>query len=167
MIYDSPSNRYILHNGSSIVTIEDLIDRILKGDQYEHCLLANEDEDSRKYELVTGRRIIFNELDLEISYTIEEGDLDVILDRIGESDRMNGTDEELERIEQELSFFQEQNKIHLINKLIELIDTFKRDNIVWGVGRGSSCASFLMYVLEVNDVNPIEFDIPFSEMSKQ
>jgi DNA polymerase III alpha subunit len=167
MIFDSPTNRYILHSGSSIVPLEDLLDRILKGGQYEHCLLADECADSRKYEIVTGRRIVAAESDLEATHVVQEGDINVILDRVSNSARMNGTDEELERIEQELTFFEEQGKLYLINKLIELIDTFKRDNIVWGVGRGSSCASYLMYVLEVNDVNPLEFDIPFSEMSKQ
>ena len=55
----------------------------------------------------------------------------------------------------------------LIENNQALIDKFRNDGIVWGVGRGSSCASYVLFLLFVNDVDPVRFGINFSEMSKE
>ena len=168
MLYDSGSDRIILPSGRSIVDMEDLLDRILLGGDYDHLLLDSESSDSRKYELVTGRRIVYDEVDQTFNKP-DHSDVDTsnILERIESSYRFKGSDDEISRIEEELDFFIRANKIVMINKLIDLIDNFKQSGIIWGVGRGSSCSSLIMYLLEVNDINPLEFDIPFSELSKE
>ena len=53
------------------------------------------------------------------------------------------TDEELQRAGQELILFQDRDMFILLKYLKYLVDTMRKNNIVWGVGRGSSVASFI------------------------
>lgn len=84
------------------------------------------------------------------------------------SPRLKGTEQELKRVATELDYIQESPETEsLFDNVIDLIDRFKQDNVVWGVGRGSSCACYVLYLLGVHDVDSIEYDIPFSEFSKE
>lgn len=75
-------------------------------------------------------------------------------------------DTELQRAGQELLMFQERNMFNLLRYLKYLVDTMKQNNIVWGVGRGSSVASFVLFLLEVHRINSLYFDLPIEEFLK-
>ena len=45
-------------------------------------------------------------------------------------------------------------------------DKFRQNNVVWGVGRGSSCACLIFYLLDINRVDPVKYDIPMEEFFK-
>ena len=72
-----------------------------------------------------------------------------------------------QRILEELDYFDRSNTVCLMLKINELIERFREDNVLWGVGRGSSCASLVLYCLYVHDVDSLEYDIPFKEFSKE
>lgn len=76
-------------------------------------------------------------------------------------------DDVIDRVTMEMEFFERDEYIVFLLQIKELIDRFKDDGVLWGVGRGSSCASFVLYCLEVHDIDPVLFDIPFHEFSKQ
>ena len=38
------------------------------------------------------------------------------------------------------------------------VDFMRSNNIVWGVGRGSSVASYVLYLIGVHRVNSIQYD---------
>lgn len=96
-----------------------------------------------------------------------EGCIRWVLERVYESGRYRSSLETDARIEEEMEFFVRSGNITFIKKVVEMIDKFREDGVVWGVGRGSSCSSYLMFVLGVNDVNPLLHDIPFYELSKE
>ena len=54
---------------------------------------------------------------------------------------------ELQRAGEELIKFQEREMFILLKYLKYLVDTMRKHNIVWGVGRGSSVASFVLFLL--------------------
>jgi DNA polymerase III alpha subunit len=66
---------------------------------------------------------------------------------------------ELQRAAQELLMYQERGLFDLLRYLVYLVDVMKSHNIVWGVGRGSSVASFVLYLLQVHRVNSITYDL--------
>ncbi|SVE58192.1 uncharacterized protein METZ01_LOCUS511046, partial [marine metagenome] len=72
-------------------------------------------------------------------------------------------DTELQRAGQELMAFQERNLLPLLNFMYYLVETMKKHNIVWGVGRGSSVSSFVLYKIGINRINPIYYSLDFSE----
>lgn len=73
---------------------------------------------------------------------------------------------ELQRAGEELLLFYERDMLDLLRYLKYLVDTLRANKIVWGVGRGSSVASFVLYKIGVHRVNPLYFDIPIQEFLK-
>lgn len=69
------------------------------------------------------------------------------------------TDVELQRVAHELLLYQEKQLFDLLKYLKYLVDTMKQNNIIWGVGRGSSVASYVLYLLEVHRIDSIYYDL--------
>lgn len=76
------------------------------------------------------------------------------------------SDAELQRAGEELLLFQDRNLIGILKYLKYLVDTMRHNNVVWGVGRGSSVASFVLFLLGVHKINSLYYDIPISEFIK-
>jgi len=76
------------------------------------------------------------------------------------------TDSELQRAGQELLLFQERDMFDLLKYLKYLVDTMRKHNVVWGVGRGSSVASFVLYLLGVHKINSLYYDLSIDEFLK-
>lgn len=77
------------------------------------------------------------------------------------------SDVELNRVRQEYELFDKAGMVPLLKTCVYLVDKFKENNVLYGVGRGSSCSSFILYLLDVNLVNPVEFDIPITEFFRE
>jgi DNA polymerase III alpha subunit len=76
------------------------------------------------------------------------------------------TVEEKERVTEELKLYAQHNMIYLLKYLKYLVDTMRKNNIVWGVGRGSSVASYCLYLLGVHKVNSIKYGLDINEFLK-
>lgn len=76
------------------------------------------------------------------------------------------TDAELQRAGQELLLFQERNMFPILKYLKYLVDTMRENNIVWGVGRGSSVASFVLYLIGIHRINSLYYDLSIEEFLK-
>lgn len=72
----------------------------------------------------------------------------------------------LQRVGQELLLYQERNLFPLLAYLKYLVDTMREHNIVWGVGRGSSVASYVLYLIGVHKVDSIFYDLDIEEFLK-
>lgn len=70
---------------------------------------------------------------------------------------------EAERVALELSLFRERNMEQLLKFMIYLVDIMKENNIVWGVGRGSSVSSFLLFLVGLHSINPIKYELDIRE----
>jgi len=69
------------------------------------------------------------------------------------------TDAEIQRAGEELLMFQQRNLFNLLKYLRYLVDTMKSNDIIWGVGRGSSVASYVLYLLGVHRVDSMYYDL--------
>jgi DNA polymerase III alpha subunit len=69
------------------------------------------------------------------------------------------TQEELQRCGTELILFQERNMFDLLRYMKYLVDTMRDNNVIWGVGRGSSVASYVLYLLGVHRVNSMYYNL--------
>lgn len=76
------------------------------------------------------------------------------------------SDEELQRAGEELLLYQERNLFTLLKYLKYLVDTLRESKLVWGVGRGSSVASFVLYLLGVHKINSLYYDLSIDEFFK-
>ena len=73
------------------------------------------------------------------------------------------TDVQLQRCGQELLLFQERNLFDLLRYLKYLVDTMRSHNMIWGVGRGSSVASYVLYLLGVHRIDSMFYDLEPTE----
>lgn len=79
----------------------------------------------------------------------------------------NGNEIELQRCGQELLEYAARDLLPLLQYLKYLVDTMRTHNIVWGVGRGSSTASFVLYKIGVHRINSITYQLPLEEFFKE
>jgi hypothetical protein len=70
---------------------------------------------------------------------------------------------ELQRVGEELLLYQDRDLFNLLRYLKYMVDTFRKNNIVWGLGRGSSVASYVLYLLGVHKINSMYYDLDISE----
>jgi DNA polymerase III alpha subunit len=70
------------------------------------------------------------------------------------------------RTEHELATYAQLNMFPLLQMLKYIVDTLRENSVVWGVGRGSSVASFVLYLLGVHKINSITYELPFNEFVK-
>lgn len=72
----------------------------------------------------------------------------------------------LNRVEQELDLFRTRNLYPVLQCLIYIIDTMRKNNLVWGVGRGSSVASYVLYLMGVHKIDSIKYNLDIREFLK-
>jgi DNA polymerase III alpha subunit len=72
-------------------------------------------------------------------------------------------DEEKMRVQMEYDLFEKKDFIRVLQFLIYFIDTLRANNIVWGVGRGSSVASFCLFLIGVHKINPMLYNLDITE----
>ena len=75
-------------------------------------------------------------------------------------------DFELQRVGEELIKFQERDMFPLLRYCKYLVDTMRKHNVVWGVGRGSSVSSYVLYLLGIHRINSIHYDLSIDEFLK-
>jgi DNA polymerase III alpha subunit len=73
------------------------------------------------------------------------------------------TEAELQRCGAELLLYQERNLFDLLRYLKYLVDVMKQNNIIWGVGRGSSVASHVLYKLGVHRIDSLHYNLNVAE----
>jgi DNA polymerase III alpha subunit len=70
------------------------------------------------------------------------------------------------RVQTELHHFEKQGMFMLLKQIKYIVDTLRKNNIVWGVGRGSSVASYVLHLLGVHRIDSVKYDIPLNEFFK-
>lgn len=67
--------------------------------------------------------------------------------------------EQLQRVGQELLLFQERDLMDVLRYMKYLTDTMRQNHLIWGVGRGSSVASYVLYLLGVHRIDSMYYDL--------
>lgn len=78
-------------------------------------------------------------------------------------DTLCKTDDERARVDYELTVFEKYELQDMLRSLVYLVDVFKKNKTVWGVGRGSSVASYVLYLIGIHRVNSIAYGLDFDE----
>lgn len=72
-------------------------------------------------------------------------------------------EENYPRLAEELELFREKEMIVLMKYLKFLVDTMRANNILWGVGRGSSVASYCLYLIGVHKIDSVKYNLDIRE----
>ena len=76
------------------------------------------------------------------------------------------TEEERARVDEELLLYIQYGMFDLLFYLKYLVDTMRENKIVWGVGRGSSVASYVLFLIGVHKINSIKYNLDIKEFLK-
>lgn len=67
------------------------------------------------------------------------------------------------RVAKELDLYKKHGLMDVLKVIIFVINTLNANNIVWGVGRGSSVASYVLYLIGIHDVDSVKFDLDIND----
>jgi DNA polymerase III alpha subunit len=73
------------------------------------------------------------------------------------------TPEQTDRVKSEIGAYTTRGMIPLLQWTKHFVDTCNKNNIVWGVGRGSSVASFVLYLLGVHQIDSVKYNLDWQE----
>ena len=76
------------------------------------------------------------------------------------------TQEESDRVFKELELFVKHDMVDVLRFLKYLVDIMRENKVLWGVGRGSSVASYSLYLLGVHKIDSIKYDLDIREFLK-
>ncbi len=71
-----------------------------------------------------------------------------------------------DRLVTEVERFKQNNMLSVLKTMKYIVDTLRANNIVWGVGRGSSVASYVLYLIGVHKVDSVKYNLPIEEFFK-
>jgi len=154
--------------GNVIYDVNDVVELIYR--DKEHLLDKIYTEDNREFKNLPTKKIDDNIYNI----SIEEFDqicqsewlmpdeyknfniVEFILDQ-------TANEEQYQRAVEELTEYENRNMFDLLRWLKYVIDTCRTNNIVWGVGRGSSVASYVLYLLGVHRIDSIKYNLDWQE----
>lgn len=76
------------------------------------------------------------------------------------------TQEQRDRVNEEMDLFEARDLVPLLQTMICLVEHFRANKIVWGVGRGSSVASYVLYMIGVHRIDPMKYGLSINEFLK-
>jgi DNA polymerase III alpha subunit len=75
--------------------------------------------------------------------------------------------ENYDRLVQELEIYRQKNLIPVLKTIKYIVDIFRQHNIIWGVGRGSSVASYVLFLLDAHRIDSVKYNLPLEEFFKE
>lgn len=75
-------------------------------------------------------------------------------------------EEEYQRVVKELDLFYQYDMIDVLKYIKYLVDTMRHNKIVWGVGRGSSVSSYILFLIGIHKIDSLKYDLDIREFLK-
>lgn len=121
--------------------------------EYMGELKIPEPEDAREFHQNNCSRWLIPDKYMQIDI------LDYLLARVE-------TDIQRQRIKYEYELYCKHNLLNVLRTMIYLVDQFREHGVVWGVGRGSSVSSYILYIIGINRVDPLKYNLSVDEFFK-
>lgn len=76
------------------------------------------------------------------------------------------TQEQIDRVHEEFTLYEERNLIMLLRLFIFLVDYMRKNKFLWGVGRGSSVSSYILYLIGIHRVDSLKYGFDIKDYLK-
>lgn len=73
---------------------------------------------------------------------------------------------EIDRVTMEMTMFERRGLLPVLQLMCYLVDRWRSEGVVWGVGRGSSVASYCLFLIGVHCINPLRYNLDIREFLK-
>lgn len=143
-----------LHPDKIVVPEQD--EEIKKFNQLSDVEIAASKERNSSFDLTWNIPVSYLNIDIEQH-------LKKCLDAFCMSMDPNKASQYADRLANEILEIKKSGMSDLLRTLIYVVDTFKNNQVLWGVGRGSSCASLALFLIGLHKVDPVKFGIPLTE----
>lgn len=166
MIATFLKDRILLGDGTCVVDPEQVPMLLLQGVPPNKIMVSEFNDDIIEFNKRVSPEIkVFQEqaTGLDKTWLIPEEYLNLDLKQYFYELVKDKSDEDLIRVENELVEVYNRGFENGLKTIIYVVDIFKKSKQVWGVGRGSSCASYLLYLIGLHCVNPRKYNIHWSE----
>lgn len=153
-----------------------MADRLLSGKSIDHIFPVEIDKAVKKFNLYADKQLGLKSTvtTLDLSYDIPEKYLNINLRKYifsklkskiinDDINDENDIEERISRVATELELFDKYGVADLIKTAIYIVDTFEEHNIVWGTGRGSSCACYCLYLIGLHEVDSVFYNLELNE----
>ena len=77
-----------------------------------------------------------------------------------------GVAEASQRVDMELTLYKARNLYSILQLMIYIVDMMRKNNLVWGVGRGSSVASYVLYLIGIHKIDSLKYNLNIEEFLK-
>lgn len=171
------SDRILWYDGDSTIAADKIVDAILQGMSPNNMYTDKLSADIEQYnklvkppDQVTIKQTIAP-LDYTWNIPQEWEDLDIdsfIHTKFVQECELQGWDlntqtNRINRICEELQIYDQLNLMNVLRTLIYVINTLEEKNVVWGIGRGSSVASYILYLIGVHDIDSIRYNLDITD----
>ena len=167
------NERFITDKGEIVITYDAALTLVRDGFDIS-LFMVEPNEGFDTYEKISGNKLSkFVDDDnptgpdpetLEWNVPEEYKDLDILELCIRELDiRGLNTNSYRERVDMEIKMMNDRNMLPMLRYLVALIDDFRTRQVVWGVGRGSCCASIVLFLMDIHRVDCVKYDIGIEE----
>ena len=169
-------DRTLWYDGESIVSEDVLMNFITNGVSTKGLFVETLTPAIKQYNMHVGKdeklTIKDSTKPFEYEWNIpqEYKDIDIVKHVVGKLNSLEYTDISDEeffarggRIIDELGLYKKLGLMPVLATLIYIINTLIENNVVWGVGRGSSVSSYVLYLLEVHDIDSFKYGLNIEE----
>lgn len=176
-MFSELKNRLLWYDGKSSMDVDTIAAMLLNGDPIEDIFCIEYDNEVDNYNKLSKHKldVKYGNSEINSEWNIPNNYKNINLQEyvlnIFKNKNLNYDTETLSkaesRIQSELVLVNQTKLTGLFLCIIYLLDVFKEHNILWGVGRGSSCASYILYLLDLHCVDPVIYDISENEFFKE
>lgn len=157
--------------GIPIYNSNDVTDIIYQGNNnLLSDILVDNDDEVKKFNSVSETPLkVYQELDIELDEFDKTLQSDWLMPNEYKTMDIEGflvhvcPKEHYQRLIEELQEFRSRNMLDLLRWLKYFVDTCRSNNIVWGVGRGSSVSSYVLFLIGVHRIDSIKYNLDWRE----
>lgn len=74
--------------------------------------------------------------------------------------------ENINRLQEELMLYKKYSMYDVLKAMKYLVDIMRENKVIWGVGRGSSVASYALFLLGVHKIDSVKYNLSIDEFFK-
>ncbi len=166
------NGRTLWYDGDSTVNPDKIIELLSTGMPVKGMCVDEITSEIEQYNRIVGpderikTKVDIRDLDFEWNIPQEYKSIDIESYIINSYNCINNelmSKEQTDRVAEELKLYERLGLMDVLRVLIYVINTLQAHNIVWGVGRGSSVASYILYLIGVHDIDSIKYGLDITD----
>lgn len=165
-------DRLLLDNGAVELTNDSLLESLFSSNALD-CCSAKLSEEIAKFnywanmydtKLLSTERLDINHKNNQKHWKMPSKYKEIDIEKYVLS--LCDTTIQIDRVNEELELYKERNMYDVLRYLIYFVDTLRANNVVWGLGRGSSVASYILFLLNIHRVDSLKYKLNIKEFLK-